>query len=84
MAVPAVPPELFTALRVGSGTAIAVFFLSEAIAGSTGLGYFIVDSWSLIDYPCMFAGMIGMAALGVGIYEVLAGAERALTPWRRA
>lgn len=81
--VPAVLPELFTALRVGSVTAIAVLFLSEAIAGSTGLGYFIVDSWSMIDYPRMFAGMIGMALLGAGIYEALAGVERALTPWRR-
>lgn len=81
--VPAVLPELFTALRVGSGTAVAILFLAEAIAGSTGLGYFIVDAWSMVDYPRMFAGMIGMAVLGVGIYEALALAERALTPWRR-
>lgn len=82
--VPAVLPELFTALRVGSGTAVAILFLAESIAGSTGLGYFIVDAWSMVDYPRMFAGMIGMAVLGVGIYEVLALVERLLTPWRRA
>ena len=79
-----VVPAVLPALRDGSGTAVAILFLAESIAGSTGLGYFIVDAWSMVDYPRMFAGMIGMAVLGVGIYEVLALAERLLTPWRRA
>ena len=43
-----------------------------------------MDAWSRVDYPRMFAGLIGMAVLGVGIYEVLALVERLLTPWRRA
>lgn len=80
--VPAVLPELFTALRVGTGTSVAILFLAEAIAGSTGLGYFIVDAWGMIDYPRMFAGIIGMAVLGVGLYELLVVVERVLTPWR--
>ncbi len=82
--IPAVVPELFTTLRVGSGIAIAVLFLAEAIAGSTGLGYFIVNAWSMINYPRMFAGIIAMAILGVLIYEVLELIESRLTRWRRA
>lgn len=81
--VPAVLPELFTALRQGMGTCVAILFLSEAIAGSTGLGYFIVDAWGMLDYPRMFAGIVGMGVLGAGLYELLALAEWALTPWRR-
>ena len=84
MVVPEVLPELFTALRTGMGTCVAILFLSEAIAGSTGLGYFIVDSWAMIDYPRMFAGIIGMAILGVGLYELLVFLEYVLSPWRRA
>ena len=82
--LPAVLPELFTALRVGSGIAVAILFLAEAIAGSTGLGYFIVDAWAMIDYPRMFAGIIAMAILGVLIYEVIEIAEARLTRWRKA
>lgn len=81
--VPSVLPELFTSLRVGSGTAVAILFLAEAIAGSTGLGYFIVNAWSMIDYPAMYAGIIAMAVLGVGLYELFHLAEWLLTPWRR-
>ena len=58
--VPATLPELFTALRISSGTAVAILFFAEGIAGSTGLGYFIVNAWALLAYPKMFAGIIAM------------------------
>jgi NitT/TauT family transport system permease protein len=82
--VPASLPELFTALRISSGTAVAILFFAEAIAGSTGLGYFIVDSWAMINYPRMFAGIIAMALLGVVLYELFEVIEQRLTCWRRA
>ncbi|MCL2883013.1 MAG: ABC transporter permease [Coriobacteriia bacterium] len=76
--VPACLPELITALRISSGTAIAILFFAEAIAGSTGLGYFIVDSWAMINYPRMFVGIIAMAVLGVLLYECFDLLERRL------
>ncbi|NTW29028.1 MAG: ABC transporter permease [Coriobacteriia bacterium] len=82
--VPAALPEVFTALRIGMGTAIAVLFIAESIAGTNGLGYFIVDSWGRIDYPGMFAGIIAMALLGVVLYEALDLLEARMTRWRRA
>jgi ABC-type nitrate/sulfonate/bicarbonate transport system permease component len=82
--VPASLPDIFTALRIGTGTAIAVLFLAETIAGSDGIGYYIGDAWGMIDYPAMFAGIIGMALLGVALYEALDALEAASTRWRRA
>ncbi len=81
--VPATLPDLFTALRISSGTAVAILFFAESIAGSTGLGYFIVDAWALLAYPKMFAGIIAMALMGVILYEMFELAERRLTRWRR-
>ena len=80
--VPATLPDLFTALRISSGTAVAILFFAESLAGSTGLGYFIVDAWSLLNYPKMFAGIIAMALLGVILYELFEVAEKRLTRWR--
>lgn len=80
--IPATLPELFTALRISSGTAVAILFFAESLAGSTGLGYFIVDAWALLAYPKMFAGIIAMALLGVVLYEAFDVAERRLTRWR--
>lgn len=82
--IPAAMPEIFTALRIGTGTAIAVLFLAESIAGSSGLGYYIVDAWGRIAYETMFAGILGMAVLGVVLYEVLDALEARLCRWTRA
>ena len=82
--VPASLPEIFTALRIGTGTAVAVLFLAEATAGTSGLGWVIVDAWGRIDYPAMFAGIIAMALLGVALYEGLDLLEARATKWRRA
>jgi len=80
---PAALPEIFTALRIGSGTAIAVLFLTESVAGTSGLGYYIVDAWGRIDYNAMFAGIIGMAILGVVLYELLELLEARACRWTR-
>lgn len=81
--VPASLPDIFTALRIGTGTAIAVLFLAETIAGTDGIGWYIGDAWGRIDYPGMFAGIIGMALLGVVLYEALDALEAAMTRWRK-
>lgn len=82
--LPASLPDLFTALRITTGTAVAVLFIAESMAGSSGLGYYIMHTWSLLEYEQMFAGIIAMAVLGVVIYEAFEILEYRLTKWRRA
>jgi NitT/TauT family transport system permease protein len=82
--VPAALPDVFTALRISTGTAIAVLFFSESVAGSSGLGYYILDAWGRIAYSEMFAGILAMALLGVLLYEILQWAEGRLCRWTRA
>ena len=81
---PAALPDIFTALRISTGTAVAVLFLAESIAGTDGLGWFIMDSWGRIDYPRMFAGILAMALAGVVLYEAIELVERLTTRWRRS
>jgi NitT/TauT family transport system permease protein len=52
------------------------------MAGSTGLGYFIMHSWSVLEYKKMFAGIVAMAVMGIVIYEVFEAAEKALVKHR--
>lgn len=75
-------PSLFTALRVTTASSVAILFIAESMAGSTGLGYFIMHSWSLLEYTRMFAGVIAMAVMGIVLYELFDAAERRLTRWR--
>ncbi len=80
--IPATLPAVFTSLRITTGTAIAVLFFAEAIAGSTGIGYFIMQSWAMVNYPRMFAGIIGLALLGVVLYAIFDAVEHRVTRWR--
>ena len=54
---PAVLPALFTALRVGIATALAVLFFAETFGTRWGLGYFVVESWMRMAYPDLYAGV---------------------------
>lgn len=81
--IPASLPDIFTALRIGTGTAVAVLFLAESIGGTSGLGYYIVDAWGRLAYDAMFAGILAMALLGVLVYELLELAESRLCRWTR-
>jgi NitT/TauT family transport system permease protein len=82
--VPGAMPEIFTALRISAGTAVAVLFFSESVAGSTGLGWFVFDAWGRVRYSEMFAGILAMALLGVLLYEAIELAEARVCRWERA
>lgn len=77
--IPETLPSLFTALRITTATAVAILFIAESMAGSTGLGYFIMHAWSILEYARMFAGIVAMAIMGVVLYEAFDLAERKLS-----
>lgn len=78
---PYVLPKVFTALRIGIGSAIAVLFFAESYATNSGLGYMIMDSWGRADYPLMFAAIAVMSFLGLGLYLLLEVLERWMCRW---
>lgn len=79
---PAVVPEVLTSLRIASGTAIAVLFFAETVASQNGLGYYLLDAWSRMNYENMFAGIIAMGSLGFVIYTGLDHLERKVCLWK--
>jgi len=83
LVIPAVLPKILTSLRIGIGTAIAVLFFVESFATNSGLGFFILDAWSRLDYREMYAGIVGMGLLGVILYEVVERLDRTLCKWTR-
>jgi ABC-type nitrate/sulfonate/bicarbonate transport system permease component len=80
---PAVLPSILTSLRVGIGTAIAVLFFVESFATNHGLGFFILDAWSQLDYESMYAGIVAMGLLGVVLYEGVEVLDRTLCRWNK-
>ena len=74
--LPASLPAVLTALRISIGTAIAVLFIAEQSLTTYGLGYYIVvETYQVLRYPEMFAGILAMGMLGVALYFTVAGIE---------
>ncbi|MEJ5348574.1 MAG: ABC transporter permease [Desulfosoma sp.] len=82
--LPAALPHGFTALRLGTGTGVAVLFFVESFATSRGLGYLIMDAWGRLDYGNMFVGILGMSLLGAALFETIAALEKVLCRWQAA
>jgi ABC-type nitrate/sulfonate/bicarbonate transport system permease component len=83
--LPASLPAVLTALRVSVGTAVAVLYVAELYATQKGLGYYIfLEGSTLLDYPAMYAGIVAMALLGLGLYFAVDWLERWLCPWEYA
>ena len=81
--IPAALPSAMTALKVSSGTAVAVLFMAESFATQRGLGFLIMDAWGRGDQLEMFCGILSMSLLGLMIYEICHVAERVLCRWKR-
>lgn len=75
-------PGIFTSLRIGTGTAVAVLFFVESIATSEGLGFYIIDSWGRAEYATMFVGIIAMSIIGIVMYEIFELLERKFCRWK--
>jgi NitT/TauT family transport system permease protein len=81
--LPASLPAILTALRQSVGTAVAVLYVAELFATQKGLGYYIYFNGStLFDYPTMYAGIIALSLMGLGLYFTVDWLERRLCPWQ--
>ncbi|HRQ22898.1 MAG TPA: ABC transporter permease [Anaerolineales bacterium] len=81
--LPASLPAILTALRQSIGTAVAVLYITELSATKYGLGYYIYYNGStLLNYPAMYAGVIAMSVLGLGMYFSVDWLERKWCRWK--
>ncbi|RLD01462.1 MAG: ABC transporter permease [Chloroflexi bacterium] len=81
--LPASLPAILTALRQSVGTAVAVLYITETFATQRGLGYYIYfNASTLLDYPAMYAGVLAMSLLGLGLYFSVDWLEHRLCKWQ--
>lgn len=81
--LPATLPAILTALRQSIGTAVAVLYVVELVATQRGLGYYIyLQGSTLFDYPKMYAGVLAMSLMGLGLYFTADVLHRRFCPWQ--
>jgi NitT/TauT family transport system permease protein len=70
--LPAIMPQLVTALRVAIGVAWMVDVAAEMIAVRSGLGFLILDARNGLRMDLVVAGMITIGAIGIALDAIFA------------
>jgi ABC-type nitrate/sulfonate/bicarbonate transport system permease component len=81
--LPAAAPYIVTGLRISLSIALILVTTAEMIAGSRGLGFFILDQERSMNASNMYAGVILVAGLGYLLNRLFVVGEGCLMNWRR-
>jgi NitT/TauT family transport system permease protein len=74
-------PYFFASLKIAITLAFVGAVISETVASNQGIGYLMVSASSTFRVPLVFAGLLVIAAMGIGMYAVAAFFERRYTRW---
>lgn len=80
--LPAALPTIFTGIRLAGAASILVLITTELVGAKAGLGYLISSSQFNFQIPQMYAGIVTVAAVGVGFNQLLVFVERRVSGWR--
>ncbi len=81
--LPGAAPSIVTGLRISLSIALILVTTAEMIAGSRGLGFFILDEERSFNSGSMYAGIIVVAALGYLLNRLFLVLEGKALGWRR-
>ena len=81
--LPRTMPYFFASLKVAVTQAFVGTVIAETVASNRGIGNLMMIASSSFDVPLVFAGLIILAALGVGLYVIFSFIEVRVTGWAR-
>jgi len=74
-------PMVLTGLRISINTGLLITIAVELVAARTGMGTAIWLAWETMRTEEVYAGLVIIAALGVGLSSLLHRVSARLTPW---
>jgi NitT/TauT family transport system permease protein len=80
---PGAAPYVVTGLRISLSIALILVTTAEMVAGSRGLGYFILDQERSFNSGNMYATIVVVATLGYGLNRLFLLVEGRALRWRR-
>jgi ABC-type nitrate/sulfonate/bicarbonate transport system permease component len=79
--LPASAPYIFTGMRISLAVALIVMVISEMVAASSGIGYFILSAQRGFKIREMFAGVLTLAMLGYILNRLFLLIENRVLAW---
>lgn len=82
--LPAAADQLLSGLRISATYAIVGAVIAEWLGGEAGLGVYMTRVRKSFSYDKMFASIVVISALSMGLMRLNDLIERVCTPWKRA
>ena len=74
-------PNIFAGLKVAITLAVVGSIVAEFVGADRGLGYLLMVASGNLDTTFLFADLVVLVVLGMGLYLAIEGIETALIPW---
>jgi ABC-type nitrate/sulfonate/bicarbonate transport system permease component len=81
--LPAASPQIFAGLRTSLSLALILMVISEMVASTNGIGYFVLQSQRTFAIPEMWSGILLLGILGYTLNGALVLIERRVLRWHR-
>jgi NitT/TauT family transport system permease protein len=76
-------PFLFAGFKASIALAVIGAVVAEFVAGERGLGFLIIVGFDEMNSSIVFASIIVLAAMSLGMFGILVWLEKVLMPWRQ-
>ena len=81
--LPAAAPHIFAGLRTSISLALVVMVISEMVASTNGIGFFVLQAQRTFDLPDMWSGVLLLGLLGYALNFLVLLLEIVCLKWHR-
>ena len=79
--LPAALPNIFAGLKVAIAFATVGAIVGEFVGADRGMGYMLLRANGDLNTPLLFAILVLLSGIGVVLFMIVEGLERAVIPW---
>ncbi len=83
MTLPAASPQIFAGMRLSLSLALILMVISEMVASTNGIGFFVLQSQRSFAIPEMWSGILLLGILGYEFNLAFMIIERRVLAWHR-
>ena len=81
--LPAASPQIFAGMRTAVSLSLILMVISEMVASTNGIGFFVLQSQRSFAIPEMWSGIVLLGLLGYVLNAMFLLAERRVLAWHR-
>jgi ABC-type nitrate/sulfonate/bicarbonate transport system permease component len=79
--LPAAAPQIFAGMRTSLSLSLILMVISEMVASTNGIGYFILQAQRSFAITEMWSGILLLGVLGYGLNAIFTVVERKILAW---